>query len=138
MRRFAKIAGFVVLVGAVTLLFLLPGLLRLVGVRHFRVPAPSMEPAITTGDRIVTTPTSDPERGEIIVFNPPVEADGVSEECVTEQALCARPGSERSELLFVKRVVAREGDRVAMDDGRVVLNGRLQREPYVDAGAAVR
>lgn len=34
--------------------------------------------------------------------------------------------------LLVKRVMAVGGDRVGIDDGRLVVNGHRPREPYVD------
>ena len=123
-------AGIVVLACAVTVLFVLPGLLRLAGARTFRVPSPAMAPTIEEGDRIITTPASDPALGDIVVLHPPVEAEqGVG--CGAAQALCARPGSAPAEVSFVKRVVARGGDRLMMVDGRLVRNGQPQREPYV-------
>ena len=32
---------------------------------------------------------------------------------------------------FVKRVVAGPGDRLAIDDGHVILNGERQEEPFI-------
>ena len=32
---------------------------------------------------------------------------------------------------YIKRVIAVQGDRVRIDDGRVYVNGRKLREPYV-------
>ncbi len=34
--------------------------------------------------------------------------------------------------LAVKRIVGLAGDRVAIEDGVLAVNGHLQREPYVD------
>jgi signal peptidase I len=32
---------------------------------------------------------------------------------------------------FIKRVVAGPGDRISMDNGHVILNGKLQKEPFI-------
>ena len=39
---------------------------------------------------------------------------------------------ERNGTLLIKRVVAIGGDRVAIEDGVLVINGVREREPYVD------
>jgi signal peptidase I len=50
------------------------------------------------------------ERGDIVVFHPPVPDTGKS---------------------YIKRVVGVAGDRVRIDEGRVFVNGRQLEEPYV-------
>jgi signal peptidase I len=83
---------------------------------HYHVPSGSMEHALVPGDHIVVNKAayglripftkdvlafaSGPRRGEVVIFDSPV--DGVR---------------------LIKRVVAVEGDRVAVRNGRVVLNG---------------
>ena len=34
-------------------------------------------------------------------------------------------------VLFIKRIIATEGDWVKIERGQVILNGRMQNEPYV-------
>lgn len=57
----------------------------------------------------VVYPFSPPERGDIVVLQPPVASD--------------RP--------YIKRVIGLTGDRVAIHDGAVWINGDLLGEPYL-------
>jgi signal peptidase I len=50
-----------------------------------------------------------PQRGDIIVFDPPV----------------------RSDKPYVKRVIALAGETVAIHDGKVFVNGEALNEPYI-------
>ena len=95
--------------------------------RH--VPTDSMTPTLEPGDFLlldkVTLRMRAPERGDVVVFRPP-------------PALASRLEGEQfaslgdlSGVSFVKRVVAVAGDTVAVRRGRLVLNGREQREAYV-------
>jgi signal peptidase I len=82
-------------------------------VKPYRIPSESMEPTLQVGDRVLVNRFSrhlgaDPQVGDIVVFHPP---------------------TAESET-YIKRVVGVAGDRIAVRDGRVVLNGELQREPY--------
>src|SRR3954449_8060418 len=43
---------------------------------------------------------------------------------------CDRPTPERSDVNFIKRVVAGPGDRIKIQNGHVVLNGKLQKESF--------
>ena len=44
---------------------------------------------------------------------------------------CAQPTAERADVNFIKRVVAGPGDRIAIRDGHVILNGKRQKEPFI-------
>jgi len=72
----------------------------------------SMEPTVQDGDVVVVartaTTTSDLHRGDLVVFR------------------------DTHGSLSVKRVVGLPGDRVAMLDARLTVNGRYVDEPYVD------
>ncbi len=57
----------------------------------------------------VTYYTRNPERGDVVVFTPPV--------------------SETDE--FIKRVIAVPGERVMVKGGKVYINGNLLNEPYL-------
>ena len=99
-------------VGAL-LLLLVALLLRAYVAEPFAIPSESMAPTLRPGDHVLVEKLSyrfgSPRRGDLVVFRAP---DGGS--------------------LAVKRIVGLAGDRVAIEDGVLAVNGRLQREPYVD------
>ena len=76
------------------------------------VASSSMEPTICTGDRVVLWHWGAVEqvrRGDLVTLT--------------------EPGGR---VPLLKRVVALEGQRVEVDDGRLLVDGRRQVEPYVD------
>lgn len=81
-------------------------------VHVYSVPSRSMAPTVEAGDTILVTPyffSSQPQRGEVIVFESPIEPNE----------------------LMVKRVVAVAGDLVDSRLGRVRLGGHTLSEPYL-------
>jgi signal peptidase I len=90
-------------------------LLRTFVVEPFAVPSASMSPTLRPGDHVLVDKLAyrlgDPRRRDLIVFHQP-RADG-------------------GELLL-KRVVAVGGDRVGIEDGVLVVDGRRVREPFVN------
>jgi signal peptidase I len=82
-------------------------------VKPFTIHQISMEPTLMEGDRILinrlTYHFRDPQAGDVVVFNSPINEDED----------------------LVKRVVAVAGDTVAIDDGFLYVNGVAQEEPYV-------
>jgi signal peptidase I len=98
----------------VLLLALLFGLLfRAFILRPLTVASTSMEPTLCPGDRVLVN-LWDPDLGDL--------ARG--------DLVALRP--DRSEVPVVKRVVGLPGDRVAIRDALLFVNGRLVHEPYVD------
>jgi len=98
-----------------------------VGVRTFvaeprYIPTSSMEPTLQIDDRLiidkVTLLFRKPERGEIVVFYPPESL--------------AVPDSSK---VYIKRVIGLPGDRLAIKNGKVYLNGKVLPENYT-AGPA--
>ncbi len=77
-------------------------------VRRFEVADRSMEPALREGDYLLATMRS-PRTGDVVVFEHPT-----------------RPGFH-----LVKRVVAQTGDEVAIEGGRLLVNGS-PRDPIGD------
>ena len=106
-------------------------------VKPFRIPSESMVPTLAVGQRVlvdrVTFRFGQPERGDVVVFNPPKGADentcGMSH---SSDSPCPRPTAARSDTHFIKRVVAVGGDRIKVLGGHVYLNGRRQKEPFIN------
>ena len=105
-------------------------------VKPFRIPSESMEPTLDVGQRVLVNRVSgrfsEPERGDVVVFKPPLGAD--EDECGVEHPAdepCPRPTPRRSDTNFIKRVVGLPGDRLKVIGGRVYIDGRPQPEPFV-------
>jgi signal peptidase I len=79
---------------------------------------PSMEPTLRVGEYFLADATyyrsRAPSRGDVAVYLHP----------------------KQSHLYYIKRIVAVEGDRIAIKGGRAVVNGMLVEEPYLDAAVA--
>ena len=104
-------------------------------VKPYRIPSESMVPTLEIGQRVLVNRIGarfgGPGVGDITVFHPPMGSE--TNQCGAAQPdgqPCSRPTSERSNVNFIKRVVAGPGDRIAIDDGHVVLNGKRQNEPF--------
>lgn len=89
-------------------------------VRPFYIPSGSMEPTFEINDRILvnclTYEFTEPNRGDIVVFFPPPEAD--------------RPPEEEG-IILIKRVVAVAHDRVEVKDGKLLLNDQALDESFI-------
>jgi len=93
-------------------------------IEAFKIPTSSMEKTLLVGDFLLVNKAvygaeipgtgirlpalAEPERGEVIVFNPPHEPD----------------------KNYVKRVLGLPGDTLEMVDKRLLVNGRPSHEPY--------
>jgi signal peptidase I len=79
---------------------------------------PSMEPTLRVGEYFLADATyyrsRAPSRGDVAVYLHP----------------------KQSHLYYIKRIVAVEGDRVAIKGGRAVVNGMMVEEPYLDVAVA--
>ena len=102
-------------------------------VNPYRIPSSSMEPTLhcaepETGcvarfsDRVLANRFiyhfQEPERGDIIVFETPPEAE----------SRCGAAGT------FVKRLVGLPGDTIAERNGVVYINDKALKEPYLNGG----
>jgi signal peptidase I len=94
-------------------------------------------PTLEIGQRVLVNRIghafSKPSVGDVVVFHPPLHAEeqvcGVSK---PEDEACPEPEKQKSSTNFIKRVVAGPGDRIAIQGGHVVLNGRRQKEPFIE------
>jgi signal peptidase I len=81
--------------------------------RPHKISGQSMMPNFPDSEYLLTEKVTyymrDPERGDVVVFTPPV--------------------SETDE--FIKRVIALPGEKVMVKDGHVYIGGTLLKEPYL-------
>jgi signal peptidase I len=96
-------------------------LVRTFVLQTYYVPSPSMTHTLNVNDRVLVNKLAydfrDPHRGEVIVFNSPLDWRDVP-----------------SEKVFVKRVIGVPGDHVVCCDsqGRLTVNGAALDEPYLN------
>jgi len=95
---------------------LLALVIRLFILEPFYIPSGSMEPTLQEGDRIIVSKLNyyfqEPERGDIVVFKYPLD-------------------QERN---FVKRLIGKENEIVALKGSRLYINGEPVPEDYLPAG----
>src|SRR3981081_2154729 len=76
---------------------------------------PSMEPTLRVGEYFLADASyyrsRHPSRGEVAVYVHP----------------------KQEQVHYIKRIVAVEGDRIAIKGGRAIVNGMMVEEPYVDS-----
>lgn len=80
--------------------------------RPHKIKGTSMHPNYPDGQYLLTEKVTyylnDPKRGDVVVFKPPVSDDE-----------------------FIKRVIALPGEKVALKEGKVYVNDKLLKEPYL-------
>ena len=106
-------------------------------VKPYRIPSPSMVPTLTPGQRVLVNRIGnnfgDPAIGDVTVFHPPTGAEN-GEECGAQHRddqACPRPTPGKADVNFIKRIVAGPGDKLAIEDGHVILNDKRQSEPFI-------
>jgi signal peptidase I len=84
------------------------------------IPSDSMLPTLEQGDRLVVEKVSyyfqPPQTGDIVVFEPP---------------LTLQVQGYQREQAFIKRVIATEGDTIAVFNGQVYRNNQPLKENYI-------
>ncbi len=107
----ASLGEVILIVGAA---FILALFVQQFVIKPFSIPSASMVPTLQEGDRVLVNRFlfyfQEPERGDVVVFHPPTAP----------------------ETDYIKRVVGVEGDVVAVVDGRLMVNGEAQDEPYLN------
>ena len=106
-------------------------------VKPYRIPSESMVPTLEVGQRVLVNRIgerfSDPSVGDVVVFHPPEGAESGAK-CGGGQPppdqVCLEPSPERADVNFIKRVVAGPGDKLRIEDGHVILNGKPQPDDF--------
>lgn len=103
----------------------------------FQIPSDSMAPTLHPGDTVLVNRAvyrhSRPRVGDIVVFHPPAGAlreRKCGKRPPAGQA-CTRATPRNSAVNFVKRIVARPGDRISIRRGRVIRNGKRAAEGFI-------
>jgi signal peptidase I len=101
---------------SIVIAVLLALVIRLFILEPFYIPSGSMEPTLQEGDRIIVSKLNyhfqEPARGDVVVFKYPLD-------------------QERN---FVKRLIAKEKETVALKSSRLYINGEPVPEDYLPAG----
>ncbi|MEK6371831.1 MAG: signal peptidase I [Acidobacteriota bacterium] len=99
-----KLIGVVAVAASLVVLIGFP-----VAFRIYRIPSGGMEPTIQHGERVMSRLSKGPQRGDIIVFDYPLQ-----------------PSTP-----FLKRLVGLPGETVEIRDKQLFINGKKAEEPYV-------
>lgn len=91
-------------------------------IRFAYVPSPSMQPALNPGDVVIVTRNIWPFRpsvGDVVLFDPPIKSlnDAIAASALAQEASLPNKGEQ-----FLKRIVAREGEKVGVKNS----------EPFVE------
>jgi signal peptidase I len=108
-------------------------------VKPYRIPSESMEPTLDVGQRVLVNRLGnrfgDPKVGDVVVFHPPsgAESDTCGDADREDTQACDAPTSTRSNVNFIKRVVAGPGDTLFVRRGHVYRNGKREADSYISA-----
>ncbi|HYF25903.1 MAG TPA: signal peptidase I [Baekduia sp.] len=107
-------------------------------VKPYRIPSESMVPTLEVGQRVLVNRLShnlgsDPKVGDVVVFHPPAgsESNTCGQGDRPDGQACGRPTASRSNVNFIKRVVAGPGDRISIRNGLIVRNGKTVDADYI-------
>lgn len=111
-------------------------------VQAFWIPSSSMVPTLEVDDRVLVNKLEyrlgEPESGDVVVFESPYGTDEADEPLLEAfgrsivESLGIRTATVPDD--FIKRVIATEGQAVAIADNQVVVDGVALDEPYLPAG----
>ena len=108
-------------------------------VKPYRIPSGSMLPTLQIGQRVLVNRLgnrfNDPKVGQIMVFHPPAGAEGTGDTCGDPNhppgQACDKPTPEKSSVNFIKRVVGLPGDKLSIQNGHVIRNGKRESDSYI-------
>ena len=106
-------------------------------IQAFYIPSASMRETLIEGDRVMVNKLAfrfgEPERGDIIVFDSPLEegTDGESFFAAVVRHVGEALGLSTPESALIKRVIAVEGETIEIVDNILTIDGVAIEEPYL-------
>jgi len=112
-------------------------------VKPYRIPSGSMEPTLGINQRVLVNRIgshfTSPHVGQIIVFHPPKNYDDGCANPRQGANRAGQPGAEACDVqqtrpsneTFIKRLVGLPGDRIQIENGHVIRNGKPERDGYI-------
>ena len=110
-------------------------------VQAFFIPSGSMNDTLLEGDRVMVNKLAyrfgNPARGDVIVFDSPMEPDGDGETIfgALVRHVAESLGLSSPDSALIKRIVAVGGETVQIRDNRVFIDGTALDEPYLKEGS---
>ena len=119
--------------------FLLALLVKTFLIQAFFIPSSSMEPTLDVGDRVLVNKVvyrlHPPRRGDVIVFEDPHPSPEPGRNPLSALAQWVVEGlgaSTSPHKDFIKRVIGLPGETIEIRRGRVLIDGKRIREPYLN------
>jgi signal peptidase I len=139
-RKKSTLSSLVELVVTVAIAVGVAILIQRFFVKPYRIPSASMVPTLDVNQRVlVNRLVTKPSLGDIAVFHPPHGADPYPPICASSSEgnghlqPCDAHTPAESNNTYIKRVVGLPGDRIAIDDGHVIRNGKREKDGYIRA-----
>jgi signal peptidase I len=112
-------------------------------VQAFFIPSGSMNDTLLEGDRVMVNKLAyrfgDPARGDVIVFDSPMEADGDGETIfgAVVRHVAESLGLSSPDSALIKRIIALGGETIEVRRNRVYIDGQPIDEPYLKEGSSM-
>lgn len=138
-RSFWKELPFLILVALVVAIVIKTFLIQ-----AFFIPSESMYDTLTEGDRVMVNKLAyrfgDPARGDVIVFDSPLEPDDGGESVIGAMIrhVAESLGLSSPDSALIKRVIGLEGETIEIRDNQVFVDGVAIDEPYLSADVRMR
>lgn len=112
-------------------------------VQAFFIPSGSMNDTLLEGDRVMVNKLAyrfgDPGRGDVIVFDSPLEADAGGETIfgALVRHVAESLGLSSPDSALIKRIIALGGETLEIRQNRVYVDGTALDEPYLKVGSSM-
>jgi len=112
-------------------------------VQAFFIPSGSMNDTLLEGDRVMVNKLAyrlgDPARGDVVVFNSPMEAneDGETIFGALVRHVAESLGLSSPDSALIKRIIALGGETLEIRQNRVYIDGQPIDEPYLKEGSSM-